>query len=160
VISLSIDDRQVQAGLRTLIERSSNPARAMVAISKRMLESTEMNFRQQGRPKWKSMAASTAAMGGAGRKLLQKSGAMAASIQMGSSSTEAWVGTNKPYAAFQQFGTKAHTIKAKNKKVLAFGGKFAKQVNHPGLAPRPFLALTEGDKSDILSIIGAHLSQL
>ncbi len=117
-----------------------------------------MNFRQEGRPKWKSRSSKFG--GGEGRKLLQRTGAMAASIQMGSNGNQAWVGTNKPYAIYQQFGTKPHVIQAKNKKALAFGGKAFKKVNHPGTPARPFLQLTEIDKSDILDIIGQHLSQI
>jgi hypothetical protein len=49
-----------------------------------------------------------------------------------------------PYAKFVHDGTAPHRIEAVNRKALAFiiGNRtvFAKYVNHPGTAPRPFLA--------------------
>lgn len=45
-----------------------------------------------------------------------------------------WNGKKVNYASFVLFGTKAHKIKAKNKKALKWAGLagFVKSVNHPG----------------------------
>lgn len=47
------------------------------------------------------------------------------------------------YGKYVEFGTSAHTITPKGKKVLAFkvGGKlvFARKINHPGTRPYPFM---------------------
>lgn len=48
------------------------------------------------------------------------------------------------YALFVEFGTKPHIIRPVNKKSLKFKGRdggdvFAKQVNHPGTQPQPFI---------------------
>lgn len=43
------------------------------------------------------------------------------------------------YAHMVEFGTRAHAIAAKGKGWLAFGGIFAKRVNHPGTAPKPYM---------------------
>lgn len=43
------------------------------------------------------------------------------------------------YANWVEFGTRAHTIAAKGKGWLSFGGIFAKSVDHPGTSPRPFM---------------------
>jgi HK97 gp10 family phage protein len=43
------------------------------------------------------------------------------------------------YWRFVAFGTKAHTIKPKTAKALAFGGRVVKMVKHPGTAPKNFL---------------------
>lgn len=42
-------------------------------------------------------------------------------------------------AKWVEFGTAAHTIKAKNGKALVFGGVFAATIDHPGARPKPFL---------------------
>lgn len=48
-----------------------------------------------------------------------------------------------PHAVFVHFGTKAHVIRPKNKKVLRWAGgglfHFAKQVKHPGNAADPWM---------------------
>jgi HK97 gp10 family phage protein len=38
-----------------------------------------------------------------------------------------------------EFGTKRHTITAKNRKGLSFGGLFFQSVEHPGSRPFPFM---------------------
>lgn len=49
--------------------------------------------------------------------------------------------SNVKYAIFVEKGTKAHIIKAKNKKFLYWQGAShpVKQVNHPGSKEKPFL---------------------
>lgn len=42
-------------------------------------------------------------------------------------------------AKFVEYGTAAHTIKAKNGAALAFAGGLYKSVDHPGAKKRPFL---------------------
>lgn len=157
MIQIKVLSADAQRRLSQLLANAQNQAGAMKAISVAMLYSTEQNFRQQGRPAWKPMSTLTRLSRGPGAKLLQKSGKLAHSITPGNSSTQAWVGTNVPYAAHQQFGTKAHLIKAKKGKALAFAGMFRKQVKHPGLHARPFLQLTGGDQFDILGIAADHL---
>jgi Bacteriophage HK97-gp10, putative tail-component len=57
----------------------------------------------------------------------------------------ATVRASTPYARFVESGTKPHVIEARRKKFLSFvvnGVRvFRKRVNHPGTAPRPFMAL-------------------
>jgi HK97 gp10 family phage protein len=46
------------------------------------------------------------------------------------------------YSGFVEFGTKAHIIRVKNKKILAnkrAGKFFGEKVNHPGTKPNPFM---------------------
>ena len=42
-------------------------------------------------------------------------------------------------AKWVEFGTAAHSITAKNRKGLSFGGLFFQSVQHPGARPRAFL---------------------
>lgn len=43
------------------------------------------------------------------------------------------------YARFVEYGTRPHTIKARDGGALSFGGGFLRSVEHPGARPRPFL---------------------
>lgn len=54
---------------------------------------------------------------------------------------QATIGTNVHYALHLEYGTKPHTIKVKNAKVLADkkGNVFGKSVKHPGTRAQPFL---------------------
>lgn len=53
------------------------------------------------------------------------------------------IGPHTEYAAYVEFGTKPHVIRAKNKKALAFysGGKrvIVKEVHHPGTRAQPYV---------------------
>lgn len=42
-------------------------------------------------------------------------------------------------ANWVEYGTAAHTITAKNRKGLSFGGLFFQSVDHPGAKPHPFM---------------------
>jgi phage gpG-like protein len=161
MISGKVDDREVIATLKKLLAQSQNPEPAMAGISMRMLGAVEDNFRSEGRPaKWKALKTSTliarAAAGKSG-KILQRSSHLARSITPFHSRMVAGVGTNVPYAAAMNNGSKPHEIKAKNKKALFFGGRFAKKVKHPGTAARPFMVLVDRDKADIIAIMAAHI---
>lgn len=162
MIELKVDDRQVTAELKRLLARSQNPEPAMAGISMRMLAAVEDNFRAEGRPlKWKALKPSTisarAAAGKSG-KILQRTGHLARSITPFHSRMVAGVGTNVPYAAAMNNGSKPHEIVAKRGKALRFNGRFAKKVKHPGTPPRPFMVVTERDRTDFLMIMAAHIA--
>jgi phage virion morphogenesis protein len=161
MISLIVQDRQVQAALKQLLDKSQNPEPAMAGIAAVMLGAVEDNFRAEGRPtKWNRLKASTlAARAKAGKsgKILQASGKLAASLTPFHSRTVAGVGTNRPYAAAMNNGSRPHEIKPKNKKALAFGGKVFKRVKHPGTSPRPFMLLMTKDKEDIIQVMARHI---
>ena len=48
-------------------------------------------------------------------------------------------GADVYYAHMIEYGTKAHTIKARDGGALSFGGGFVQSVRHPGIKPRPFM---------------------
>ena len=161
MIRLKIDDRQVQAEFQRLLAKSQNPEPANTGMSMRMAAAVEDNFRAEGRPaKWAALRPSTlAARAAAGKsgKILQATGHLARSITPFHSRIVAGVGTNVPYAAAMNNGSKPHLIEAKKKKVLAFGGKFFRRVKHPGTRPRPFMVLVDRDKADLLQIMAMHI---
>jgi phage virion morphogenesis protein len=161
MISLIVKDQRVQESFRRLIEKSQHTSPAMAGLSARMLGAVEDNFRSEGRPtKWKPLKASTlaerAAHGKSG-KILQATGKLAASNTPFHSNNMAGVGTNRPYAAAMNNGSRPHEIKPRNKKALAFGGKVFKRVKHPGTVARPFYVLVDRDKADLIQIMARHL---
>lgn len=162
MIVFKVDDREVTRTLRKLLAHSQNPEPAMAGMSMVMLGAVEDNFRAEGRPtKWKPLKPSTlAARAAAGKsgKILQRTGHLARSITPFHSRTVAGVGTNVPYAAAMNNGSKPHEIVAKRGKALKFLGRFAKKVKHPGTAARPFFVLTERDRGDLLAIMAAHIA--
>ena len=65
-------------------------------------------------------------------------------MREGTSGKVGWVEVynSTPYAPAVEYGTRPHTIRVRNKKVLANRGAgqvFGKVVNHPGTPPRPML---------------------
>ncbi|MDF0606638.1 phage virion morphogenesis protein [Neisseriaceae bacterium TC5R-5] len=127
MISITIDDRQLQATLRHLEQAGGDLAPAMRKIAQSLLKVTEDNLAAEGRPKWEALAESTklARLGGkkaykkngelkasAQRQLnqfriLQHTGQLAASISTDYDRTQAIIGSNKVYAAIQHFGGEA-----------------------------------------------------
>lgn len=145
------DDRAL-IRLDLVIRRSGARQALMRGIAGDMADAVEENFAQQGRPRWAELR-SVGVSRGAGYRILQDSGRLAASITRSFDDSTARVGTNVVYARIHQFGgrTKAHVIRAKNKRALytPFGPR--KKVNHPGsvIPARPFLSLTESDLQKI-----------
>ena len=147
MIDIKIDRQGITAAIERIARQQRAPLMANVAAI--MADAVEENFAQEGRPKWQGLKPP----GRPGGKILQASGQLAASIDSDSDADSAVVGSNKKYAAIHQFGggTRAHEIRPRNKKALAFGGRVVAKVNHPGsvIPARPFLALTPGDEAEI-----------
>lgn len=186
MIEIAIDLSPFEETLTRLMAAVADARPAMAEISHIMWDAVEENFAQEGRPHWLGLAPSTlqARVGTALKKnggihksgawsiklgqravqsgkILQRSGRLAGSITPSSDGTSATVGTNVVYAAIHQFGgeTKAHVIEPRFKNALAFGGIFAKRVNHPGskIPARPFLMLTDGDGAKIEAVMVDYL---
>lgn len=164
-VSVKVNDAEARRALADLQRAGGDLAPAMRDIAQGLAAETELNFAVGGRPRWKALKNPPERRKGG--QVLQDSGQLAASVTTDYSSNFAQIGTNKEYAAIHQFGgkTKAHTIKAVNKKALAFGGKFARQVNHPGsdIPARPYLPITaDGElqpeaRSEVLDTVLRHL---
>lgn len=158
MIDIDIPYRPVVAALRSLIEQLQDRRELMASLAGIMHRAVEDNFSEGGRPRWQALSAGTIASrrkaGTWPGQILVRSGQLAASIQDEWSNDQAVVGTNKAYAAIQQFGgtTAPHVIRPRFKRALAFGGVVVRQVNHPGsrITARPFLQLTEADAEDML----------
>ncbi|WP_111861025.1 phage virion morphogenesis protein [Acinetobacter sp. CFCC 10889] len=138
-----INDAALQQKFENALNKLASPKDLMQRISVALKQATDDNFDAEGRPKWAGLKYPRK-----GGKILQLTGQLAGSITSFSGANYAGVGSNKVYAAIHQFGgkTKAHVIRPKNKKALAFGGMVFKYVNHPGsvIPARPYLPM---DKS-------------
>lgn len=157
MIDIKIDHSGVTAVLGRVIQATEQRAPLMRNIVAIMADAVEENFAQEGRPKWQGLKPP----GRPGGKILQKSGQLAASVVSDSDNDSAVVGSNKKYAAIHQFGgkTRAHEIRPRNKKALAFGGRVLSKVNHPGsdIPARPFLALDDSDVQEIEVTVADYL---
>lgn len=155
--TVEVDDQNLLDAIDRGINQLEKPHELMRLVAGNMLAAVEDNFEAEGRPKWAGLQPGTIAQrersGHWPGKILQRSGRLKNSITQHWDDRQAVVGTNVIYAAIQQFGgkTKAHTIKPKNKKALAFGGRVLRSVKHPGsnIPARPFLALTQQDLDDL-----------
>lgn len=74
------------------------------------------------------------------------SGLLAAGLKVGTRAKGGTVyatlkatGKHAYLARWVEYGTAAHTITAKDRKGLSFGGVFFQSVQHPGARPKPFL---------------------
>lgn len=130
MIEIKINDKGVTDLLMQLQTRAKNMSPAMRKAAGIMKDAVEENFKEEGRPRWKPLARATLEQGVKtykgnskfghkgtitrksaenlmNRKILQKSGQLAASTSSKYDGESASVGTNKVYAAIHQFGGKA-----------------------------------------------------
>lgn len=168
MIDIQIKKSEIEGAITELINKLDQPAQLMESIGTVLASTTAQNFLAQGRPKWLGLKNP-----GPKRKngmILQDTGRLRDSIVTASTGNSVTIGTNVVYAAIHQFGgqTKAHVIKPKNKKVLAFNGRFAKKVNHPGskIPARPFLPVNKDGElqpevlAGIESVVQIYLKSL
>jgi phage gpG-like protein len=84
-----------------------------------------------------------------GKSPLYDTGALKHSIRVISADNETvTVGSDRPYAAAHQFGSRPYVIKPRQAKALFWpgAGHPVKQVNHPGLPARPFFPFSADGK--------------
>ncbi len=144
MIEIKIDTAKLTAALKRLAAKGHDLSPAMRRAAGIMADAVEENFEQEGRPKWKSLAASTLkqrAKEGSTGKILQRRGDLARSITRHSDATSAVVGTNTIYAGIHQFGGKA--------------GR-GRKVEIPA---RPFLKLDKEDEDDIVKSFAKFLGE-
>lgn len=164
MIKITVDDREVRRMLKDLAGRVKDMRPVMRKIAGIMHDAVEENFEAEGRPKWKSLSRATLEKGVKtykksgkhgregtitkksaerlmGRKILQDTGQLAASISPKYTKDSAMVGTNKVYAAIHHFGGDA----GRGRKVT--------------IPARPFLKLTDGDLEDIKEAVRGYLKQ-
>lgn len=126
----------------------------MAAIAESLRTSTDERFDTETSPDGVAWKRSIRASGGG--KTLTDSSRLRNSIHARSSEKGAEIGTNTIYAATHQFGESGRTIRAKNKRMLAFqiGGKWyrKKQVTIK-IPARPYLGLSDDDREEIIELM-------
>jgi phage gpG-like protein len=145
-MSFKVTQDLISPATRKLVKSFSDTKPIMEAMGQEVVSITKRAFndpslrvsawapvKKSGREAGTGRFASTAA--------LKASGAMWQSIRItGLTGREVRAGTDRPYATYHQFGTKAYTIRPVAAKALSWPGAAhpVKVVHHPGLSPRPF----------------------
>lgn len=141
MLKIKVNIQSAINGLDSLMQRCEQRSPLMRNLGMIMEASVQDNFSQGGRPSWLGVKR--------GGVPLTDTGHLKNSISVISDNDAASVGTNVIYAAIHHYGgtTRAHEIKPRHKKALAFGGRVFKKINHPGskIPARPFLVLTDTD---------------
>lgn len=142
-IEIKIDNKKVEKALLEIAQKTSNLRPLMKNIAGIMADSTEENFKVEGRPKWKDLSEKTKTArkktGHYPGQILQVSGQLALSVTTQYDDTSAVIGSNKVYAAIHQLGGQA----GKNKKTT--------------IPARPYLSLTNEEYEEILSLVENYL---
>ena len=135
-IEIKLDNKEVESRLLDWVKRSENLRPLMKNIAGIMADSTEENFKEEGRPKWKDLSEKTKTVrrktGHYPGQILQVSGQLAMSITTQYDNESAVIGSNKLYAAIHQLGGPA----GKNKKTT--------------IPARPYLKLTDDNFEEII----------
>ncbi len=136
-IEIEFDNQEVNNALLQLAKKCENLRPLMKNIAGIFANSTEENFKEQGRPnKWVDLAESTKKQRLKKRKwpgqILQVEGMLASSVNTYYDNDSTVIGSNLPYAAIHQLGGKAGKNKSAN------------------IPARPYLNLTEDDYKEIL----------
>ncbi len=130
--TITVDDRQVQAGLTKLVRHVADLTPVMEDIGRALGNLTHDAFLNEG-PGWPQLKPVTVARRGSAHPILRQSaGGLAASITHGGDRNSAWVGASKIYAAVHQFGNPNNRM-----------------YNRPGgspapTPPRPYLTYQDG----------------
>lgn len=144
-IEIKIDNKKVEKALLEIAQKTSNLRPLMKNIAGIMADSTEENFKEEGRPKWKDLSEKTKTArkktGHYPGQILQVSGQLALSVTTQYDDSSAVIGSNKVYAAIHQLGGQA----GKNKKTT--------------IPARPYLVVTDDDFEDILSQTQKYITE-
>lgn len=142
-IEIKLDNKEVESRLLDWVKRSENLRPLMKNIAGIMADSTEENFKEEGRPKWKDLSEKTKTArrktGHYPGQILQVSGQLALSVTTQYDDSSAVIGSNKVYATIHQLGGQA----GKNKKIT--------------IPARPYLSLTDDDFEDIIETIEHYI---
>lgn len=143
-IEIKIYNKKVEKALLEIAQKTSNLRPLMKNIAGIMADSTEENFKVEGRPKWKDLSEKTKTArkktGHYPGQILQVSGQLALSVTTQYDDISVVIGSNKVYAAIHQLGGQA----GKNKKTT--------------IPARPYLKLTDDDFDEIISIVEKYLT--
>lgn len=106
MFTITMNSTAIEAFTSQIQQRMANMTPLMQRIAAELVDETEQNFAAQGRPKWAGLKPVTIAGRGSSNPILQVTGGLAGSITPFYGANFAGVGSNKVYAATQQFGAK------------------------------------------------------
>lgn len=157
-INIVVDDEGVLRALRLIQSKSLRLRPLLLSIGEALRDSTEQRFTTSTAPngqRWAANRPSTIAAKGSNKPNVHH-GVLRNSVNYSASESVLELKSDRNYAAFAQFGTRAHKIKPKRGGALAFIGAggasvFAKSVNHPGTPARPFLGISNEDRREIIA---------
>ena len=159
-ITIKIKDEGIKTTLAQISERTHNLTPVMKIIAQIVRTSIVKNFESGGRPvAWKPSQRVLKS----GGQTLRKSGQLMNSLTAKATSSQAIVGTNKIYAAIQNFGgvTKPHEIRPSAKKALFWPGAKhpVKKIMHPGskIPARPFMMVQDEDWAEMIKAAEEYL---
>jgi phage virion morphogenesis protein len=142
-IEIKLDNEKVEEALLEVAKKATELRPLMRNIAGIMADSTEENFKEQGRPKWQDLAEATKTArrktGHYPGQILQVSGQLAISVTTQYDDTSATIGSNKVYSAIQQLGGQA----GRKKKVT--------------IPTRPYINLSDSDQKEIIKAIVEYL---
>ena len=111
MIKIEIQDQDVLAAFNELARRASDLTPVTKEIANTLLDHTEENFAQQGRPRWPDLKPSTirerTRKGYWPGSILQQRGELAAAVTPAHDAISAALTVAKPYARIQQRGGQA-----------------------------------------------------
>lgn len=155
-VRIEYDDSQVMAMLTEVSAKVRNMEPIMRSIGTVLVERNRLRFDRQvdpdGRP-WAPIKRPG--------QILRHTSLLFNSLLVGEvTATSVEFGTNVPYAAAHQFGSRPYVIKPRLQKALFWPGLNhpVKQVNHPGLKPRPFLGISDDDRAEVIAMLTDFLT--
>lgn len=179
-ITLTLDDRAVQADLAQLVRQADSPAAAMNAIGAYMMAATQRRFDRETGPdgvKWARLSPRTAAkrIGRTRRgheNILRVKARLYASLAYEASADQVAIGTNLEYAAIHQLGGTIKIPERRQEINLSVGKgrkRFVKRTakrrdtrevaigaHTISIPARPYLGVDEADRAEIRRIVEDH----
>ncbi|BBL70336.1 phage virion morphogenesis protein [Methylogaea oryzae] len=173
MISIEIDNRQVQEALRELERRATNMAPALKQIGEALADSTKRRFETTTAPDgtpWEANRPTTLARKKGTRPLTGETGNLMDTIDwqlIGDDAVE--IGSPMEYAATQQFGAKMGEFgrysqigRVRKHGLGTFQGSAGTQKGFPipwgNIPARPFLGISDADEREVLEIVQTYLS--
>ena len=167
-VKIELHDTEIKEGLARLeVATGGRLGAPMRQIGRLLKTSTQLRFTDQVGPDGKKWAPSKRVREHGGQTL-RLTGRLRNSITYRAAESSVAVGTNVVYAAALQFGrTGTEKVKAHTRKVtVAFGRRlthpvtanvrsFTRKLNLP---PRPYIGVSQQDRTDILAILKRHLA--
>lgn len=102
-VSITVDDKQLQAALQQLESSVRDMTPAMRKIAGTLAKVVEDNFAAEGRPRWQPSQRAASS----GGRTLQQTGRLAASIVTDYNTSSVRIGSNVDYARIHQLGGQA-----------------------------------------------------